>query len=75
MYISMENLSITEIESQTGSHKKGKWVDFKKPIETKKVVFTDEYTNLMDLAAEIKHAATRSPHNKLIVTFEIQAEY
>jgi len=34
MYIEMSNLKITEIETKHGERKKGKWVDYKKPIET-----------------------------------------
>jgi len=75
MYIEMSNLKITEIETKHGEHKKGKWVEYKKPIETPKVVFEDSYTNLMDVASEIKHAAQRSPQNKIIVTFEVNAEW
>ena len=75
MYIEMSNLKITEIETKHGERKKGNWVDYKKPIEVPKIVFEDAYTNLMDVAAEVKHAAERSPHNKIIVTFEVNAEY
>lgn len=75
MYIEMSNLKITEIETKHGERKKDRWVEYKKPIETPKVVLEEEYTNLMDVASEIKHAAQRSPQNKIIVTFEVNAEY
>ena len=75
MYIEMSNLKITEVEVKNGERKKGKWVDYKKSIEVPKVVFEDSYTNLMDVASEIKHAAQRSPQNKIIVTFEVNAEW
>ena len=75
MFMSMENLKITEIEVENGKWKKGKFVDYKTPIEKPKVVFQDSYTNLMDIVTEIRHAAERSPQNKIVVSFEINAEY
>ena len=75
MYMSMENLKITEIAVENGKWKKGKFVDHKKPIEKPKIVFQDSYTNLMDVATEARHAAERSPQNKIVVSFEINAEF
>ena len=75
MYVSFKNLTITEIEEKHGEHIKGKWREFKKPKQVAKVVFQDEYCNLMDLAVEVKHAAERTPHNKIIVNFEVDGEY
>ena len=75
MYISMENVKITEMQQKHGETKKGKWVNYKKPVVVPKVVFEDDYTNLMDLASEVKTAATRSPHHKITVSFVIQSEY
>jgi len=75
MYISMENLKITEMQEKHGETKKGKWVEYKKPVIVPKVVFDAGYTNLMDIASEIKTAATRSPEHKITVSFEIQSEY
>jgi len=75
MYMSMENLKITEVEVENGKWKKGKFVDHKKPIEKPKVVFQDSYTNLMDIATEARHAVERNPQNKIVVSFEINAEF
>jgi hypothetical protein len=71
----MENLKITEVEVENGKWKKGKFVDHKKPIEKPKVVFQDSYTNLMDIATEARHAVERNPQNKIVVSFEINAEF
>lgn len=75
MYLSMENLKITEVETENGKYKGNKFVKHKNPIEVSKVIFEDEYTNLMDIASEIKHASERNPHNKIRVSFEVNAEY
>ena len=43
--------------------------------EKHKVVFEDSYTNLIDIVSELRHAAERSSHNKILVSFEVNAEY
>ena len=75
MYMSLENLKITEVEVENGKWVGGKFKDYKTPKEKHKVVFEDKYTNLMDVVSEARHAAERSSHNKIIVSFEINAEY
>jgi hypothetical protein len=75
MYISLQNLKITEVELERGKWVKENYVEHKQPIEKPKVVYEDQHTNLMDIATEARHAAERNPHNKIIVSFELNAEF
>jgi len=76
MYTSMENVKITEIDVEKGKYRGNKFVPFKKPIEKeKKVVFEDNYSNLMDIISEIKHASERRPDRVIRVSFDVTAEW
>ena len=75
MYMSLENLKITEVEVENGKWVGGKFKDHKTPKEKHKVVFEDSHTNLIDIVSELRHAAERSSHNKILVSFEVNAEY
>ena len=75
MYMSLEKLKITEVEVENGKWVGGKFKDHKTPKEKHKVVFEDNYTNLIDIVSELKHAAERSSHNKILVSFEVNSEY
>ena len=75
MYMSLENLKITEVEVENGKWVGGKFKDHKTPKEKHKVVFEDNHTNLIDIVSELRHAAERSSHNKILVSFEVIAEY
>ena len=76
MYTSIESVKLTEIETEKGKWKGKKFVHHKNPIERdKKVVFEDDYTNLIDLVSEIKHASERSPDKLIRVSFDVVAEW
>ena len=76
MYTSIENVKLTEVETEKGEWKGKKFVNYKKPIEkNKKVVFEDDYSNLMDIASEAKHASERSPDKVIRVSFDVSAEW
>ena len=76
MYTSIESVKLTEIETEKGKWKGKKFVHHKNPIERdKKVVFEDDYTNLIDLVSEIKHASERSPDKLIRVSFDVTAEW
>ena len=76
MYTSIENVKLTEVETEKGKYKGNKFVPFKKPIEkAKKVVFEDSYSNLLEVASEIKHASERSPDKIIRVSFDVTAEW
>ena len=76
MYTSIESVKLTEIETEKGKWKGKKFVHHKNPIERdKKVVFEDDYTNLIDLVSEIKHASERSPDKIIRVSFDVVAEW
>ena len=75
MYTSIENVKLTEVETEKGKYKGNKFVPFKKPIEkAKKVVFEDSYSNLLEVASEIKHASERRPDRVIRVSFDVTAE-
>jgi len=76
MYTSIENVKLTEIDVEKGKYKGNKFVPFKKPIENeKKVVFEDNYSNLIDVVSEIKHASERRPDRVIRVSFDVTAEW
>ena len=75
MYMSLEKLKITEVEVENGKWVGGKFKSHKTPKEKHKVVFEDSYTNLIDIVSELRHAAERSSHNKILVSFEVNSEY
>ena len=76
MYTSIENVKLTEVETEKGKWKGKKFVNHKNPIETaKKVVFEDDYSNLLEIASEIKHASERSPDKLIRVSFDVVAEW
>ena len=76
MYTSIGSIKLTEIDVERGKYKRGKFVHHKNPIERdKKVVFEDDYTNLIDLVSEIKHASERSPDKVIRVSFDVTAEW
>ena len=76
MYTSIENVKLTEVETEKGKWRNKKFVNYKNPIEkNKKVVFEDEYSNLMDIASEVKHASERSPDKVIRVSFDVTAEW
>ena len=76
MYTSIENVKLTEVEIETGKYKGNKFVRFEKPIEKdKKVVFEDDYSNLIEVVSEIKHASERRPDRIIRVSFDVQAEW
>ena len=76
MYTSIENVKLSEIEIEKGKYKGDKFVPFKKPIEKeKKVVFEDNYSNLIDVVSEIKHASERRPDRVIRVSFDVVAEW
>ena len=75
--ITYENITIKEIRTKEGeyNHKKKKHVKYKTPLVTKKLVFEDTYTNLEELAAEVRAAAIRNPYDKIEITFTAGLEY
>ena len=76
MYTSIENVKLTEIDVEKGKYKGNKFVPFKTPIEKeKKVVFEDNYSNLIDVVSEIKHASERRPDRVIRVSFDVTAEW
>ncbi len=76
MYTSIENVKLTEVETEKGKWKGKKFVNYKNPIEkAKKVVFEDSYSNLLEVASEIKHASERSPDKVIRVSFDVTAEW
>ena len=81
MYTSIENVKLTEIDIEKGEYRskngsQPKFVPFKKPIEKeKKVVFEDNYSNLIDIVSEIKHASERRPDRVIRVSFDVSAEW
>ncbi|AXH71410.1 hypothetical protein P105_gp07 [Pelagibacter phage HTVC105P] len=76
MYTSIENVKLTEVETEKGKWKGKKFVHHKNPIEKeKKVVFEDNYSNLLEVASEIKHASERRPDRVIRVSFDVTAEW
>jgi len=76
MYTSIENVKLTEVETEKGKWKGKKFVNYKNPIEkAKKVVFEDDYSNYLEVASEIKHASERSPDKVIRVSFDVTAEW
>ena len=75
--IAYENLTISEVNTKEGeyNHKKKKYVKFAKPKVTKKIIFQDDYTNLEELAAEVRAAVVRNAYDKIEVTFVANMEY
>lgn len=76
MYTSIENVKLSEIEIENGKYRGNKFVKHKKPIEREnKVVFEDNYSNLIDVVSEIKHASERRPDRVIRVSFDVVAEW
>jgi len=76
MYLSMENVKLTEIDIQKGKYKGNKFVPFKNPmVQSMKVVFENDYSNLIDIISEIKHASERRPDRLIRVSFDVTAEW
>jgi len=76
MYTSIENVKLTEVETEKGKWKGKKFVNYKNPIEkAKKVIFEDNYSDLIDVVSEIKHASERRPDRVIRVSFDVTAEW
>ena len=75
--ITYENITIKEVRTREGEYstKTKKHVKYKTPKVTKKLVFEDTYTNLEELAAEVRAAAIRNPYYKIEITFTAGLEY
>ena len=75
--ITYENITIKEVRTREGEYnaKKKKHVKFASPKVTKKLVFEDTYTNLEELAAEVRAAAIRNPYDKIEITFTAGLEF
>jgi len=76
MYTSIANVKLTEVDIQKGKYKGNKFVPFKNPmVQSMKVVFEDDYSDLLEVASEIKHASERSPDKVIRVSFDVTAEW
>ena len=75
--ISYNQLSISEVNTKEGeyNHKKKKHVKFAKPKITTKEVFSQEWTSLEELAAEVRQAVIRNPYDVIEVKFTATMEY
>jgi hypothetical protein len=75
--ITYEKLKISEISTDDGKYddKKKKYVKYKTPIISKKVIHEYDYTNLEELACEVRHAVMRNPYKEIEITFKAKIEY
>ena len=75
--ISYDKLKISEIIEDDGkwNEKKKKYIRYKTPIVSKKVVFEYNHISLEELANEIRQAVLRNPYREIEVTFKAKFEY
>tara|TARA_R110000803_G_scaffold182417_1_gene244769 strand:- start:294 stop:524 length:231 start_codon:yes stop_codon:yes gene_type:complete len=75
--ISYDKLKISEIIEDDGkwNEKKKKYIRYKTPIVSKKVVFEYNHISLEELASEIRQAVLRNPYREIEVTFKAKFEY
>ena len=70
-------VKITSVKTDVNyyDNKKKKWIKYKNPKVTKKIMFVDDIWELGELYREMKNCYERSEGNKVLVSFEVDILY
>ena len=75
MYYEQIKISSINIDEGKYNDKKKKYIKYKTPKITKKVLFEDDLYDIGELYNAIKYAHDRDPYNQMEVSFKTHVEY